>query len=537
MAHSNMLVFPAWKIGLVIVVCLTGFLTALPNFFSEQQLARFPSFLPTQQVSLGLDLQGGSHLLLEVDMEGVIAERLEILLDEVRSILRENRIRYTGLLIKDGQVVFQTRGEVDPSLVSDILEVLSQPIINNLTVIPTRDVEIEDLGGGAFQLGLTPEGIQERRQQALSQSIEVIRRRVDALGTREPSIQSQGSDRILVQVPGEQDPGQLKIVINTTARLTFHMVDENISPIDIERGRIPPGWKVLPSVETGIPIVVQRRPMVSGENLKDARPGFDQNGLPAVIISFDITGARKFGEATRRNVQRLFAIVLDDEVISAPRIQEPILGGTAQITGSFTVETANNLAILLRAGALPAELTVLEERTVGPDLGADMVEAGKMAALYGMLAVVLFIILSYGWFGIAANVALFINITIIFGALSALQATLTLPGIAGIVLTIGMAVDANVLVFERIREEVRIGRSPMQAVEKGYSQALPTILDANITTLIAAVILFQFGSGPVKGFAITLAIGIITSVFTAVTVTRLMVATTLRRRRPAALII
>ena len=530
-----MLTFPAWKIGLVITICLAGFFTALPNFFSEQQLARFPAILPTQQVSLGLDLQGGSHMLLEVDMEGVIAERLEILLDEVRSILRQNRIRYTGLSIKDGAIVFQTRGEVAPGHVVDILDELSQPIVSGLSVVPSRDVDIDDLGGGAFQLSLTPEGIQERRQQALAQSIEVIRRRVDEMGTREPSIQSQGGERILVQVPGLQDPAELRDMLNTKARLTFHLVDENISPIDIQRGRIPPGWKVLPQVDTGVPIVVQRRPMVSGENVKDARPGFDQNGLPAVIISFDITGARKFGEATRRNVLRLFAIVLDDEVISAPRIQEPILGGTAQITGSFTVETANNLSILLRAGALPAELTVLEERTVGPDLGADSVAAGKMAALIGMAAVLVFIILSYGWFGVAANVALLINIMIIFGTLSVIQATLTLPGIAGIVLTIGMAVDANVLVFERIREEVRIGRSPLQAVEKGYSHALPTILDANITTLIAAVILFQFGSGPVKGFAVTLAIGIITSVFTAVTVTRLMIATTLRRRRPTSL--
>ncbi len=530
-----MLIFPRWKIVVVLGICLLGILAALPNFISDDALASYPSFLPNQRVSLGLDLQGGSHMLLEIDMDAVIAERLEILLDEVRQLMRKEKIRYTGLSIKNGEVVFKARGEADPAKVLEILEPLSQPLANSLTVIPARDVDIEDLGGGAFRLNLTPEGIQERRSQALAQSIEVIRRRVDELGTREPSIQSQGDERVLVQVPGLQDPGELRDILNTKARLTFHMVDDNVSPEDIERGRVPPGWKILPMQDTGVLIVVQRRPMVSGENLKDARPGFDQNGLPAVIINFDVTGARKFGEATRRNVMRLFAIVLDDEVISAPRIQEPILGGTAQITGSFTIESANNLSILLRAGALPAPLTILEERTVGPDLGADSIAAGKLAAIIGFGAVFVFIILSYGWFGVAANLALIVNITLILGALSVLQATLTLPGIAGIVLTIGMAVDANVLIFERVREEARLGRSPFQAVDKGYSQALGTILDANITTLIAAIILFQFGSGPVKGFAVTLAIGIITSVFTAVTVTRLMVATVLRKRRPSEL--
>ncbi|MGY8986586.1 MAG: protein translocase subunit SecD, partial [Sphingomonadales bacterium] len=388
---------------------------------------------------------------------------------------------------------------------------------------------------GSVTVTLTEAGILERRQNAVQQSIEIVRRRVDEMGTREPTIQRQGVDRILVQVPGLQDSSELRDMLNTTAKLTFHMVDETTSRDDIARGRVSPGSRILPMTDGGGQMAIRRRAIVSGENLVDSQPSFDQNGSPSVGFRFDIAGAKKFGEITRQNSGRLFAIVLDEEIISAPRIKEPILGGSGQIVGGFTVEAANNLSILLRAGALPAPLTILEERSVGPDLGADSVAAGKTASIIGFAAVIVFIVLTYGWFGVAANGALIFNIALLGGLLSIIGATLTLPGIAGVVLTVGMAVDANVLIFERIREEIRAGKNPFRAVDSGYSQALSTILDANITTLIAAIILFQFGSGPIKGFAVTLTVGIITSVFTAVTLTRLFISIWLRSKRPATL--
>lgn len=372
----------------------------------------------------------------------------------------------------------------------------------------------------------------------MQQSIEIVRRRIDELGTTEPVIQQQGTDRILVQVPGLDDPQRLKELLGQTAKMNFRLVSNAMSGQQALASRtVPSGTEILYTAdEPRAPVLVERRIMVGGDRLVDAQPGFDQrNGQPVVNFRFDSSGARQFGEVTRNNVGRPFAIVLDDKVISAPRINEPIMGGSGQISGSFTVQAANDLAILLRAGALPAPLNVLEERTVGPGLGADSIRAGEIAAVIGSVAVVVFMIASYGFFGLLANIALFLNVAMIFAALSILQATLTLPGIAGIVLTIGMAVDANVLIYERIREEIAAGKGPIPAIEAGYNRALSSILDANITTLISAAILFQMGSGPVRGFAVTLGIGIITSVFTAFTVNRLMVSVWLRRRRPKTL--
>ena len=370
--------------------------------------------------------------------------------------------------------------------------------------------------------------------------MEVIRRRVDETGTKEPTIQRQGEDRILLQLPGVQDPGRMKELLGTTAKLTFRMVDMSMSVEQARATHTPPGDEILPSSEnaSGGPAeyLIRKRVMVSGENLKGATPGFDpRNNQPVVNIRFDSIGGKRFADATRDNVGKLFAIVLDNKVISAPRINEPILGGSAQISGSFTVQQTQDLALLLRAGALPAPMTIVQERTVGPDLGADSIAEGKEASIIGAALVVIFMMVIYGFLGFLANLALVVNLIMIFGALSALQATLTLPGIAGIVLTIGMAVDANVLIYERIREEARNGKTPFNAIDAGFRRAMVTILDANLTTLITGIILYLVGTGPVQGFAVTLSIGVCTSVFTAVTVTRLFVAIWLRRRRPQVL--
>ncbi len=533
-----MLNFPRWKVTFILLICLTGFLTLMPNFFSRAEVAKFPSWLPSKQINLGLDLRGGAHLLFEVDVSAVVKERLDTLIDDVRKALRPHdggtRLGYTNLKIDGHAVSFDL---LDPSERDEAVKRMKD--LSSIALSPlgggARDLEVEVQGDNHVIVRLTEAAIAQRTRSAVQQSIEIVRRRIDELGTREPTIQRQGNDRILVQVPGVGDTKELIRTINTTAKMSFRMVDHTTSVEEAKQGRLPPGSEILPAAnpEPGEPkfYVVRKRTLVSGESLVDAQATY-QNGQPVVSFRFDASGAKRFGDATRANVNRLFAIILDNKVISAPRIREPILGGSGIIEGNFTAASANELAVLLRAGALPAPLTILEQRSVGPDLGADSVEAGEEAAVIGFAAVVIYILLAYGLFGVAANIALFVNVILIGGSLSVLQATLTLPGIAGVVLTIGMAVDANVLIFERIREEIRNGKSPFAAVDSGYSKAMSTILDANITTLIAAAILFEFGSGPVKGFAVTLSIGIITSVFTAVVLTRLMVAVWLRRRRP-----
>jgi preprotein translocase subunit SecD len=512
-----------WKIILVLAICALGVLYAAPNLLSratvDQWAEDLPAWLPTRTVNLGLDLQGGSHLLLQVEVKEVIAERMEALLDSVRAELRQARIGYTDLAVTDAAVTFQLRDAADTGTVRDVL----------------RDVDpdiVVDTAGETVSLRLSEAAVARRTEQAVQQSIEIVRRRIDETGTREPTIQRQGRDRILIQLPGVDDPERVKRLLGETARLSFRFVDETTSVQEALAGRIPPGSELLPSAEVpGQYYVVRKRVMVSGDTLVDAQPTFAE-GRAVVSFRFDSLGARRFAEATQQNVGRLFAIVLDDKVISAPVIRQPILGGSGQIEGNFTVQAAQDLALLLRAGALPAPLTVLEERTVGPGLGQDSIDAGKFASILGFLLVVAFMLVTYGLFGLMANIALLFNIALIFSALSILQATLTLPGIAGIVLTIGMAVDANVLIFERIREEVRAGRTVISAIDAGYSRAMTTIIDSNLTTLIAALLLFMLGSGPVRGFAVTLAIGIVTSMFSAIMVTRLMVVAWLRRTKP-----
>ena len=537
-----MLYFAPWKIVLVAVLCLAGVVFTIPNFLSEKIAGGLPDWLPHKQVNLGLDLQGGSHLLLEVEAGVVIQERLNALVDSVRPALRGKRIGYRDLGLRDNAVTVSIRKPAQLDLAVAEIKKLSVPVQGGVSGMPgARDIEVSVVNGNQISVVLTEEAIKERRRSAIEQSIEIVRRRIDELGTREPTIQRQGDDRILVQVPGLQDPERLKSILGKTAKMVFRLVDLTTSPAEIMAGgRTPPGSELLESDERnpdGSPAnmyVVRKRVMVSGDTLVDSAATFQDN-MPVVSFRFDSVGAKRFGEATAKNVRKPFAIVLDKRVISAPVIREPILGGTGIISGNFSVQEVQDLSLLLRAGALPAPLKILEERTVGPALGADSVAAGKIACIIAFVAVMVFMVLSYGLFGLVADLALVINLFLIMGALSILQATLTLPGIAGIVLTIGMAVDANVLVFERIREEIRTGKTPFAAMEAGYQRAIGTIFDANLTTLIAAVILFAMGSGPIKGFAVTLGIGIITSVFTAVVVTRLMLVFWLRRTRPAAL--
>jgi preprotein translocase subunit SecD len=528
-----MVYFAKWKIVLVAIVCIWGIASAFPNFLSEEDAAGLPGFLPSQQINLGLDLQGGSHLLLEVDVASVLSQRREGMVDSIRDGLRRGspRIGYRRLGVRGECVGFDLLQEADLDRARRIVRDLETN-----TFDPTLDINVDGL---SITVCATQTGQREILTSAVQQSIEIVRRRIDELGTREPTIQRQGSDRILVQVPGLDDPERLKALIGTTAKMTFHLVDQsNSAAASCGAGlRRPPGTVCLPSVEdrdannNPLMYLVKRRVMVDGENLVDAQATF-QDGQAVVSFRFDSVGARRFGDVTRQNVGQPFAIVLDKKVISAPVIREAILGGNGVISGNFTIKTAQDLALLLRAGALPAPLTVLEERTVGAELGADSIAAGEFASVLAVILVIVFMAAAYGMFGLMADVALVLNIVLIAAVLSMLQATLTLPGIAGIVLTIGMAVDANVLIFERIREEARNGRTPISAVDSGYSRALTTIIDANITTLIAAVLLFQFGSGPIKGFAVTLAIGLLTSMFTAIMVTRMMVVTWLHRRRP-----
>ena len=525
-----------WNKILIAVVCALGVLYATPNFLDEDLFESMPSWLPGKQINLGLDLRGGAHLLLKVEIDTVVKERLESMKDTTRQMmrpLRKSGIFYSTLKVERNSVVLRLKNSAHIDEIKEELEAQFQATGLSPLGTPEQEVEITNEPSGAFRLTLTEEAIRGISNRAVQQSIEIVRRRIDEDGTKEPVIQQQGRTRILVQVPGEEDPEEIKRKIGKVAKMTFHLVDQST---DSARG----SSMFLPTDDIGsdgkpIKMRVERQVRVSGEHLVDAQPSFDQNNGPAVSFRFDAVGGKKFGEATSKNVGRLLAIVLDAQIISAPRIQSAIVGGSGIITGSFSIRETNDLALLLRAGALPAPLTILEERTVGPGLGRDSIEAGKIASIIGMILVLVYMIASYGLFGILANVALFFNIALIMALLSAIQATLTLPGIAGIVLTIGMAVDANVLIFERIREEVRNGRTPISAVDSGYRRALTTIIDANVTTLIAAVLLYAFGTGPIKGFAVTLSIGLMTSMFTAVMVTRLFIVLWLRRTRPQVL--
>jgi preprotein translocase subunit SecD len=516
-----MLNFPLWKVLVVVGICLLGTLLAVPNFLGRATLDATPGWLPHNQLTLGLDLQGGSHLLMEVDLDAVIKERLDAVVDGIRSGFREADIGYTDLGIVGDSVQVRLRNPAD-------LE-RARPVLEDLATGMALDIADD----GTAALTYTDVEIQRLSRDVVQRSIEIVRRRVDELGTTEPSIQRQGDTRIIIQVPGFSDPERLKAIIGQTAKMTFRFVDETASA-----DNVPATAELLPSAETGPdgkPVrwfVVNKRVIVSGENLTDAQATFQQN-QPVVSFRFDSVGAKRFGDATAENVGRIFAIVLDDKVISAPVIRSAILGGSGIIEGgSMTVESANDLALLLRAGALPAPLTVLEERTVGAELGADSIAAGKIASLMGLALICVALLVCYGLFGIFANIALIFNFILLIGAMSVLQATLTLPGIAGMVLSLGMAVDANVLIHERIREELRAGRGPISALDAGYRSATGTITDSNLTVIISAVFLYLFGSGTVKGFAVTLIIGTIVSMFTAVMVARMFTVAWVRWFRP-----
>lgn len=515
---------PRWQVVLIILIVLAGFAYASPNLLGSKQAEELPGWVPHQQVNLGLDLRGGSYLLIEVDLPSVFEEDRENLVEELRSAMSQRGIQGTGWGLFGQRAGFTLNNPEDSGRARQAI----------IELIP-RLLEV-DVDDGVFRVALSEQAIQERSTAVVNQAIEVIRRRIDETGTKEPSIQRHGEDRILIQLPGVDDPERIKALIGQTAVLSFRFVHDSLGT----GGRLPPSVELLQADNPGPgepeAYPVSKRVMVSGDRLVDAQATF-QDGLPVVSFSFDTVGAQRFGQATTENVRRLFAIVLDDRVISAPQIREPILGGRGVISGTFTVEEAQDLALLLRAGALPAPLSYLEERTVGPGLGADSIRAGEIAAVLGLVFVVIFMAAIYGLFGAMAAAALLVNLVLLLAALSVLQATLTLPGIAGIVLTIGMAVDANVLIFERIREEMRNGRGPVTAVDAGYRRALSTIMDSNLTTLIAALLLFNFGSGPIKGFAVTLAIGLLTSMFSAIMLTRSMVVLWLRQRKPDTLAI
>lgn len=530
-----MLYFTRWKALAIILTALVVCLCAVPNFFPEATVKTWPAFAQRRMV-LGLDLQGGSYLLLEVDANAVKKDKVDQLRDDVRAALRTAKIGFTGgIVTKPDGVDVRITKDTDFATALSKLRELSQPLGGLLGSNGQRSLEVSDAGGGLIRMTVPPAAITDRTRQAVEQSITIIEKRVNQLGTVEPLIQRQGVDRILVQVPGLQDPTRLKALLGQTAKMDFRMVDTTVPPDQALQGRVPPDSELLPNAEApNTPsVVVKKQVLVSGGDLTDAQPGFDQrSGQPIVSFKFNTSGSRKFAQATIENVKQPFAIVLDNKVISAPVIQEPITGGQGQISGNFTVQQANDLAILLRAGALPAPLTIIEERTVGPGLGQDSIESGERAAYVGSILVIVFMLLTYRLFGVFANIAVAINVAMIFGLLSLLNATLTLPGIAGIVLTVGIAVDSNVLIYERIREEIRGGRTAISAIDAGFKRALSTILDSNITTFIAAAVLFYVGTGPVRGFAVTLGIGIVTTVFTAFTLTRLIVAGWVRWKRP-----
>jgi len=518
-----MINIPRWKVIAILIVCFLGVAYSAPNFIGSDArnwaANNLPGIFPSKSISLGLDLQGGSHILLQVEMKAVIKERAEGLVEGLRPELRSEKIRYKRLTDLDDGVVITLADAADIDKTRDIIRGIDRYLL------------IDVKNDTALHATFSADSIKEIQDQTISQSIEIVRRRIDETGTREPIIQRQGDDRILVQLPGIDDPQRIKDLLGKTAKLTFHLVDTSGAD-ESARG----GVMILPMAnEVGQSIPVERRPRLTGDMLTNAQYAPDQNGQPAINFAFNTIGAKRFCDLSRENVNRLFAIVLDNEVISAPRINEPICGGRGMISGNFTLKEASDLALLLRAGALPAPLSIIEERTVGPSLGADSVEAGKVASMIGMALVLFFMFMTYGRFGVYANVALMVNVSLIFALLSGLQATLTLPGIAGIVLTIGMAVDANVLIFERIKEEIKNGRSIMSAIDTGYSRAMATIIDSNLTTLIATIVLYSFGTGPIKGFAVTLAIGIVTSYFSAIMVTRLLVVLWLKKNNPKTL--
>lgn len=526
-----MLQISRWRIVLVVLAVVLGGIFAAPNFIPENARSQIPDFLPNSGVNLGLDLRGGSHLLLEVDVATLQRQQLDNIADQMASALRdaEPAIRYTGRGVVGDAARVRLIDEADRERALRALRDVVRPPSETSDI-----VEISQGADGLIEARMTQNYLRQLSRQAAAQSIEVIRRRIDPTGTSEVSIARQGDERIVVQAPGMSDPNQLKERIGQTALMTFHMVRE-VSGEDAASGRIPPGAMVAPPYPQigNSTEVVERRPRFTGERLTTANPSTDpQTGEFVLAFRLDSEGTRIFCRISRDNTGQRFAILLDGQVLTAPRINEPICGGSGQISGSFTAQSANELAVMLRAGALPAPLTVIEERAVGAGLGQEAISSGTFAGIIGALAVIVIMILCYGVFGVIACLALIVNLTLILAAMSTIGAALTLPGIAGLILTIGMAVDSNVLIYERMREEQSLGRGAAMAIDSGFSRALVTIIDANLTTLLAALVLFQFGKGPVQGFAWTLSIGCITTVFTATIVTQLMIATWFRATRP-----
>jgi protein-export membrane protein SecD len=536
-----MLQFQTWKILLVLAICAVGLLLAAPNVMPaawQTWIARNASFLPHRPVTLGLDLQGGSYVLFEAEIDVAVKDRMQSLLDDVRKGLRKAKITYGGLSATPNSVTVRI---LDTAKIEDartFLRGLASPATASFGGINTNDYDVQIADDGTATLTMTPAGREQIRANAMAQSVEILRKRIDPDGTKEVTIQPQGADRIIVQVPGETNPAEIIRLGQTAAKLTFHAVDESVSPADVAAKRIPPGSRLLyesrknGGVASEEPIVIKERALITGDMLDKAQGAFDpQTQLPIIEFKFNAVGARRFADHTKNNVGKRFAAVLDEKVITAPVIQSPILGGNGIISGNFTIQEANETAVLLNSGALFVPLKAEDQRTVGAELGKDSVEKGQIAALAGLILVVLFMVLQYRLFGVFANVALLANLALLLGVMTAIGATLTLPGIAAFVLTMGMAVDANVLIYERIREEQRNGRSIMSSIDAGFERAMTTIIDSNLTTLLAGLILLLMGTGPVKGFAVALSLGIITSVFTAIYVTRLLVIWWLKGKR------
>lgn len=526
-----MLDFPRWKVWAVILTIVVTIALAIPSFVPENIRKTWPSWVPQPVVHLGLDLAGGSYLLLEADTRDVAAQRLEAKREEVRSVMRRDpRIEIGDISVQNGQLSFMVR---DPAKVDAARERLLEITGSGVGFTGQRDWEIAVVDSTRFVLTPTQAGLEQSVNQAMDDAREVVDRRINEFGTREPTVVRQGANRIVVQVPGLQDPQALKQLLGRTARLEFKLVDTSVDPAAVAAGNVPPGTQLLPH-ENGGQVPVFRTAMITGDMLVNAQQDYDpQDGTPGVSLQLDSVGSRRFARVTQENAGKPFAIIVDNVVISAPNINEPILGGAARISGGFTVASANELAVALRSGKLPIALRVVEERTVSAELGADSIEKGVLAGIVGTLALMAFMLLTYLRFGVYTTLALLVNAGMILGIMALFGAALTLPGIAGFVLTIGAAVDANVLINERIREELRVrGRNALNAVQFGYKEASTAIFDANITNVISAVIMFAFGSGPIRGFAVVLAIGIVTSVFTGVTFTRLLVADWLKRNRP-----
>jgi preprotein translocase subunit SecD len=529
-----MLRLARWKVVTFVLAVLYGLVFTLPNLLPQTTLDRFPSWIPHQKLNLGLDLQGGSYLLYEVDTGALKTERLTNMLEDVRTTLQAASIPYSGLAQAGDAINVHITDPAQVNAAYQALAKLAQPIGNTAT----RDMNVTTQPGSVIQLALSEQAMQAESAKAVEQSIEKIRRRVDALGTKEPSITSQGINRIVVEAPGESDPERLKAVIGKTAKLTFQMVDDQVSAEDQAAGRIPPDDMLVQSDSPSEgPVVVKRRALVSGDMLTDASQGFDQqSGEADVNFRFNGIGSKRFGEATAQNIGKRFAIILDGKNLEAPVIRSAISGDSGQITGNFTPQSANDLAVLLRGGALPAKLNVIEQRSVGAELGADAVRAGQISAVLGFVVILVFIVLAYGGlFGGIAVAALVVNALLIIAMMSLTQATLTLPGVAGMILSMALAVDASVLIYERMRDEGRAGHPAMSAADHGFRRALVSIFDANVTTLIAGGIMFEFGAGPVRGFAWSLSIGVFTSVFSAVIVTQVLLGLWFRNARPKTL--